>query len=108
MIPIQGLDNKVDYLLPAQGEQREKSILESLDQSFQSNWDRPFGNEGMYDRNRAMRGVTIGDVHQSLMNLPQIMEKVSDYIEGAPDRDWALSIISPFHAASKGTRIPCF
>lgn len=36
------------------------------------------------------------------------MEKVSDYIEGAPDRDWALSIISPFHAASKGTRIPCF
>jgi len=34
------------------------------------------------------------------------MSAVSDAVAGIPDRDYALSIISPFHAASKGTRIP--
>jgi len=34
------------------------------------------------------------------------MAAVAQAVEGIPDRDYALSIISPFHAASKGTRIP--
>lgn len=52
--------------------------------------------------------MTVGDVHAALMTLPNVMEKISDYIEGTPDKEWALSVVAPFHAASKGTRIPCY
>jgi len=34
------------------------------------------------------------------------MEAISESIDGAPDRDYALSVVSPFHAASKGARNP--
>jgi len=47
-------------------------------------------------------------MHAALMTLPAIMEAVASYITGSPDRDWALAVIAPFHAASKGARIPCF
>jgi len=61
-----------------------------------------------YTNNRATPGVNIGAIHEALMNLPAIMQAVADNVEGEPDRSWALSVISPFDAGSKGARIPCY
>lgn len=68
----------------------------------------PKYNPDVFANNRAAQGVTVGDVHHAIMNLPELMSAVANYVEGAPDREWALSVISPFHAASKGARIPSY
>lgn len=39
-------------------------------------------------------------------SLPELMLHAADNIEGEVEADWAMSIISPFNAGAKGSRIP--
>lgn len=52
------------------------------------------------------------DIQSSLFNalssLPQIMDAVAETITGHPDREWAMSVMSPFDQASQGARIPAY
>lgn len=54
----------------------------------------------------AQSGVFVGDIHASMLQLPALLQRIGTIIDGIPDRDYAMSVIAPFHSASKGVRIP--
>jgi len=61
---------------------------------------------GDFGKPNAQPGIKIGDVHEAMLTLPRLLDKISSVVEGIPETDYAMSVVSPFHAASKCARIP--
>lgn len=118
-------NNNPDLRVAIKGSQKSQRIEESYmtDNSFESmmlgeeeetkernirpyDYQQRYRLEQDYRDNRATPGVTVSDLKLAFSTLPALMSAVAQSIQGIPDRDYALSVISPFHAASKGARIP--